>query len=66
VLGLPDGTSKTVAWAISDTFAVPAWTSVVHVADGGEDAYLFVMTDKPVLEALRMYVEEESKTIARL
>ncbi|KIW23708.1 uncharacterized protein PV07_11887 [Cladophialophora immunda] len=49
------GDIKTVSWGPHDTFAVPAWSRVVHEADGGQDCYLFVLSDRPLLERLKMY-----------
>ena len=42
-------------WAQSDTFAVPAWSEVCHSCTGEEDAYLFAINDRPVVEALGFY-----------
>ncbi len=52
------GEKKTVEWGKSDTFAVPAWSRISHEADGGQDAYLFVLSDMPIVESLDMYVKE--------
>jgi gentisate 1,2-dioxygenase len=49
------GDTKTVEWNAHDTFAVPAWSYIVHRANSGEDAYLFVLSDRPLLERLKMY-----------
>lgn len=53
-----NGEKTTVVWQANDTFAVPAWSQIVHHADGSEDAYLFVLSDRPLLERLNMYSEE--------
>ncbi|CAO3669278.1 unnamed protein product [Umbelopsis vinacea] len=52
------GNKKHLNWLRSDTFAVPAWSSVVHYCDGSEDAYLFSFSDKPLLENLGLYSEQ--------
>lgn len=49
------GETKTVEWNPHDTFAVPAFSRIVHRASGGEDVYLFVLSDRPLLEQLKMY-----------
>jgi gentisate 1,2-dioxygenase len=49
------GETKTVEWNPHDTFAIPAWSRIVHRANDGEDAYLFVLSDRPLLERLNMY-----------
>ena len=49
------GETRTVEWEKNDTFAVPAWSTITHHNDGDEDAYLFVMSDRPLLEALKLY-----------
>lgn len=46
-----------VRWGPHDTFAVPAWSRVTHRADEGSDAYLFVLSDRPLIEKLNMYAE---------
>lgn len=50
-----NGEKTTVIWQQNDTFAVPAWSRIVHHADEGQDAYLFVLSDRPLLEKLNMY-----------
>ncbi|KAH8817399.1 RmlC-like cupin domain-containing protein [Xylogone sp. PMI_703] len=52
---LANGQTKTVRWEVNDTFAVPAWSRIVHKVDGQQDAYLFVLSDRPLLERLGMY-----------
>ncbi|KIX99974.1 uncharacterized protein Z520_04612 [Fonsecaea multimorphosa CBS 102226] len=49
------GGTKTVTWGPHDTFAVPAWSRILHKADGVQDCYLFVLSDRPLLERLKMY-----------
>ena len=49
------GETRTVEWETNDTFAVPAWSSITHYNDGDEDAYLFVLSDRPLMEALKLY-----------
>ncbi|EXJ56369.1 gentisate 1,2-dioxygenase [Cladophialophora psammophila CBS 110553] len=49
------GAMKTVHWGPHDTFVVPAWSRVMHTADSEQDSYLFVLSDRPLLERLKMY-----------
>lgn len=55
-LRLANGELKTVEWSKGDTFAVPAWTEIVHKAT--ERSYLFAINDLPLLENLGMYRKE--------
>lgn len=57
-LKLPSGEIKVVVWARGDTFAVPAWTRRVHVADTGSSSYFFAVSDEPLLRNLGMYRKE--------
>ena len=50
-----NGEATTVTWQKHDTFAVPAWSRIVHEANTHEDAYFFVLSDRPLLEKLEMY-----------
>lgn len=52
------GEVQTVQWGPHDTFSVPAWSQIVHTADGGQDVYLFVLSDRPLLDSLNMYAED--------
>lgn len=52
------GTTETVEWAHGDTFAVPAWSRLCHSALSDVDVYFFVLSDRPALESLGMYVSE--------
>ena len=52
------GGTETVQWQQGDTFAVPAWSWVTHHASSDGDAYLFVLSDRPALDQLGMYVCE--------
>ena len=45
------------AWGPGDTFVTPSWASVDHEAS--ERADLFAISDRPVLQALHLYREEE-------
>lgn len=49
----------TFEWKRGDTFAVPAWSNITHEASPDEDAYLFVLTDKPLLDNLGMYLVDD-------
>ncbi|KAK8085958.1 RmlC-like cupin [Apiospora phragmitis] len=68
-LRLADGVSKEeVEWRRGDTFAVPAWTEVVHEADAGEAggaSYLFAVNDLPLLRNLGMYKREGDDGMGR-
>lgn len=48
--------STTIQWSKGDTFAVPAWSHIIHDVNAGEDAYLFALTDRPLLDNLDMYI----------
>ena len=45
-------------WEKGDIVAVPSWAQQEHACSGAEDAILFWITDRPVLEALGLYREE--------
>jgi gentisate 1,2-dioxygenase len=45
----------TIAWKQGDTFAVPAWQTVVHENAGNARVYLFRFDDRPLLQALAAY-----------
>ena len=55
---LSKGNTESVEWTHGDTFAVPAWSKLSHSASLDEDIYLFVLSDRPALESLGMYVLE--------
>ena len=44
-------------WGPGDIFVVPSWAAHDHEAT--EQADLFVLSDRPVLEAFRLYKREE-------
>jgi len=44
-------------WGPGDIFVTPSWASVDHEAS--ERADLFAISDRPVLQALHLYREEE-------
>ena len=44
-------------WGPGDIFVTPSWASVDHQADERTD--LFAVSDRPVLQALYLYREEE-------
>ena len=59
------GAGKTVvgdtelAWSRHDTFCIPNWSWHHHVnLDGGEDAFLFSITDEPMLAAFDLNREQ--------
>src|SRR5579863_765507 len=45
------------AWGPGDIFVTPSWASVDH--EVSERADLFAISDRPVLQALHLYREEE-------
>lgn len=45
-----------VSWRQNDTFSVPAWSKVSHTcSQSSNDAFLFAVTDRPVVESLGLY-----------
>lgn len=51
---------KRFEWQQGDSFVVPLWRPHYHENQSGQDAILFSMTDKPAMEALGLYREEET------
>jgi gentisate 1,2-dioxygenase len=51
---------KTFDWEPGDIIALPSWAQHDYANAGGEDAILFSISDRPVLEALGFYREELS------
>jgi len=49
---------QTFDWGKGDIVAVPSWALQQHANTGSEDAILFSITDRPVLEALGFYRED--------
>jgi gentisate 1,2-dioxygenase len=49
---------KEVDWGRHDTVAIPNWSWHRHVNPGREPAYLFTMTDSPILTTLGFYRAE--------
>jgi gentisate 1,2-dioxygenase len=49
-------------WSKGDIVAIPSWALHEHASTGGEDAILFSITDRPVLEALGFYREDLTGT----
>jgi gentisate 1,2-dioxygenase len=45
-------------WTTGDSFTVPLWRRHRHGSAAGEPSVLFVMNDKPVMDALGFYREE--------
>jgi len=45
-------------WGTGDTFVVPLWRRHHHGSSSRESAVLFVMNDRPVMDALGFYREE--------
>ena len=49
---------KAFDWEKGDIVALPSWAQHAHENTGSEDAILFSISDRPVLEALGLYREE--------
>ena len=50
-----------IAWSQNDCFALPNWTRHRHRnRSNGSEAILFSVHDKPVLQALGLYREEQA------
>jgi gentisate 1,2-dioxygenase len=47
-----------LAWKKGDTFVIPGWTWFEHRAESDADAFLFNMTDEPLLSALALMKSE--------
>jgi gentisate 1,2-dioxygenase len=45
-------------WGRGDIIALPSWAQHAHENTGTEDAILFSISDRPVIEALGLYREE--------
>ena len=50
---------KTFEWEKGDIIALPSWAQHDYANTGGDDAILFSISDRPVLEALGFYREEK-------
>jgi gentisate 1,2-dioxygenase len=50
---------ETIEWRRGDTFVIPAWRWHSHEAQPAEEAVLFSMNDRPAMQALKLYREEE-------
>ena len=48
---------KTFDWSKGDIIALPSWAEHAHSNTGSEDAILFSISDRPVIEALGFYRE---------
>lgn len=60
---LSDGTETTVKWSKSDTFCLPAWSKATHTSEGTDDAYFFMLTDRPLLDNLNMYISDKESHV---
>ena len=49
---------KVFEWEKGDIIALPSWAQHDYANSGAEDAILFSISDRPVLEALGFYREE--------
>jgi len=45
-------------WEDKDVFTVPTWTFCEHVNSADRPAFLFSLSDVPVMKALSLYREE--------
>ncbi|MGH7768677.1 MAG: cupin domain-containing protein, partial [Candidatus Binatia bacterium] len=50
--------NKRFDWAQGDSFTVPLWTAHRHGNDSRDEAILFSMNDRPLMDALGFYREE--------
>lgn len=53
-----DGESETLEWTERDTFVIPAWKKITHIANMEEDVYFFILSDRPWLDNLKLYRSE--------
>lgn len=60
VITTANGEVRTINWEKNNTFAVPAWSVIVHSASEDSHAYLFALSDRPLLEILHMHARDES------
>lgn len=44
--------ARRIEWTTKDTFAVPAWSKVVHTSQNGKASYLVAVHDRPMVESL--------------
>ena len=49
---------KTFDWGKGDIIALPSWAQHAHANTGAEDAILFSISDRPVIQAVGLYREE--------
>jgi gentisate 1,2-dioxygenase len=47
-------------WSKGDIIALPSWAQHAHSNTGSEDAILFSISDRPVIQALGLYREDLS------
>ena len=45
-------------WEKGDSFVIPLWQWHSHESDGREEAVLFSINDRPIMESLELYREE--------
>jgi oxalate decarboxylase/phosphoglucose isomerase-like protein (cupin superfamily) len=51
---------KPFDWSKGDIIALPSWAQHAHSNTGSEDAILFSISDRPVIQALGLYREDLS------
>ena len=56
--GYTEVEGKRLEWERNDVFAVPGWQWRHHINTGREDAFLYSVTDEPVMRKLGLYREE--------
>ena len=49
---------KAFDWATNDILALPSWAAHHHENTGREDAVLFSIDDRPVMQKLDLYREQ--------
>jgi gentisate 1,2-dioxygenase len=50
---------KVFEWGKGDIFVVPSWVPHEHACTGSEDAIFFSINDRPVMQKLGFYREQE-------
>jgi gentisate 1,2-dioxygenase len=58
--GYTEVEGKILAWERGDTFCIPSWHHYQHFASSGETVYLYRFDDKPMLNSLGIYRNNET------
>lgn len=48
----PSGERMAIEWTSKDTFAIPAWSTIQHINESTNRAYLVAVSDRPFLDLL--------------